>query len=99
MTDPAPRTPPRSTERELRRLEPLLRLMSAVDRAPFQWTGGRVGGWFLRGAPVGLLTTTGRAGPSAPRAWAPRSERPGSAQRAASAAMRSLASTYSSTSL
>jgi deazaflavin-dependent oxidoreductase (nitroreductase family) len=37
-----------------------MKLMSVTNRAVFRLTGGRVGGKFLRGAPVGLLTTTGR---------------------------------------
>jgi deazaflavin-dependent oxidoreductase (nitroreductase family) len=34
--------------------------MSAVNRFVFRLTGGRLGGRFRGGAPVGLLTTTGR---------------------------------------
>ena len=34
--------------------------MSAVNTFVFKLSGGRIGGRFLRGAPVGLLTTTGR---------------------------------------
>jgi deazaflavin-dependent oxidoreductase (nitroreductase family) len=52
--------PKPSTEQELRRLKPFMKLMSAANRAVFKITGGRVGGRFLRGAPVGLLTATGR---------------------------------------
>jgi deazaflavin-dependent oxidoreductase (nitroreductase family) len=50
----------RSTEAELRRAKPFIRAMSAANRVVFRLTGGRLGGRFLRGAPVGLLTTTGR---------------------------------------
>jgi deazaflavin-dependent oxidoreductase (nitroreductase family) len=60
MSDAAPRAPAPSTEQELRRLKPFLKAMSAANRFVFRLTGGRVGGKFLRGAPVGLLTTTGR---------------------------------------
>lgn len=41
-------------------MKPILRAMSAANRWVFQWSGGRLGARFLRGAPVGLLTTTGR---------------------------------------
>jgi deazaflavin-dependent oxidoreductase (nitroreductase family) len=50
----------RSTEAELRRAKPFIRAMSAANTFVFRLTGGRLGGRFLRGAPVGLLTTTGR---------------------------------------
>ena len=50
----------RSTEAELRRAKPFIRLMSVVNTWVFRVTGGRLGAKFLRGAPVGLLTTTGR---------------------------------------
>jgi deazaflavin-dependent oxidoreductase (nitroreductase family) len=49
-----------STEQELRRIKPFVRAMSAANTFVFKLTGGRLGGRFLRGAPVGLLTTTGR---------------------------------------
>src|SRR5512134_392916 len=55
MTQPA-----RTTEQQLRRVKPLLLAMSAVNRWVFRASGGRLGSRFLRGAPVGLLTTTGR---------------------------------------
>lgn len=38
----------------------VIRLMSALNVWIYRATGGRVGGKFLRGAPVLLLTTTGR---------------------------------------
>jgi len=60
MSEAVPRKLAPSTEQELRRLKPFLKAMSALNRAVFRWTGGRLGGRFLRGAPVGLLTTTGR---------------------------------------
>jgi deazaflavin-dependent oxidoreductase (nitroreductase family) len=60
MPDAPSKSPVLSTERELRRLKPFMKAMSAANRAVFRLTGGRVGGRFLRGAPVGLLTTTGR---------------------------------------
>jgi F420H(2)-dependent quinone reductase len=50
----------KSTERELRLVKPLVRAMSAANKAILRLSGGRLGGHFLRGAPVGLLTTTGR---------------------------------------
>ena len=49
-----------ATERELARIKPLLRLMSRIHTAFFRLSGGRLGRRFMRGAPVGLLTTTGR---------------------------------------
>ena len=49
-----------STEQELRRIKPFLRAMSAANNFVFKLSGGRLGGRFLGGAPVGLLTTTGR---------------------------------------
>lgn len=50
----------RATASELRRIKPLLKLMSRTHTALFRASGGRLGRRFLRGAPVGLLTTTGR---------------------------------------
>ena len=50
----------RSTEAELRRQKPFIRLMSAANTWLFRATGGRLGAKFPGGAPVGLLTTTGR---------------------------------------
>ena len=50
----------RSTEAELRRAKPFIRLMSAANTWVFRATGGRIGAKFPGGAPVGLLTTTGR---------------------------------------
>jgi deazaflavin-dependent oxidoreductase (nitroreductase family) len=55
MAQPRP-----STDQELRRLKPFLRAMSAANTFVFRLSGGRLGGRFLGGAPVGLLTTTGR---------------------------------------
>jgi deazaflavin-dependent oxidoreductase (nitroreductase family) len=52
--------PARTTEQQLRRVKPLLLAMSAVNRWVFRVSGGRLGSRFLRGAPVGLLTTIGR---------------------------------------
>ena len=57
MTDTVVR---RSTEGELRRIKPFMRLMSAANTFVFRVSGGRIGAKFMRGAPVGLLTTTGR---------------------------------------
>jgi deazaflavin-dependent oxidoreductase (nitroreductase family) len=49
-----------STMAELRRLKPVLRLMSRIQSGVIRASGGRLGTRFLRGAPVGLLTTRGR---------------------------------------
>jgi len=50
----------RSTDAELRRIKPFMKLMSVANTWVFRASGGRLGAKFLRGAPVGLLTTTGR---------------------------------------
>ncbi len=50
----------RSTEAELRRIKPFMKLMSVANTWVFRASGGRLGAKFIRGAPVGLLTTTGR---------------------------------------
>ena len=50
----------RSTEAELRRMKPFLKLMSVANTWVFRASGGRLGAKFKGGAPVGLLTTTGR---------------------------------------
>ncbi len=50
----------RSTEAELRRIKPFMKLMSVANTWVFRASGGRLGAKFMRGAPVGLLTTTGR---------------------------------------
>ena len=50
----------RSTEAELRRIKPFMRLMSVANTWVFRASGGRIGAKFMGGAPVGLLTTTGR---------------------------------------
>jgi len=52
--------PRRSTEQEYRRVKPILRLMSWAQKRLIEVSGGRLGNRFLRGAPVGLLTTRGR---------------------------------------
>lgn len=41
-------------------MKPVLRLLSALNVRLYRWSGGRVGGRFLRGAPVCLVTTVGR---------------------------------------
>lgn len=48
------------TPTEIAVARPLLRVMSALNTWVYRLTGGRVGGKFLRGAPVMLLTTVGR---------------------------------------
>jgi len=57
MTDAPVR---RSTEAELRRAKPFIKLMSKANTWVFRASGGRIGAKFRGGAPVGLLTTTGR---------------------------------------
>lgn len=52
--------PKPSTMTELRRLKPILKIMSRLQTWLIRASGGRLGGRFLRGAPVGLLTTRGR---------------------------------------
>jgi F420H(2)-dependent quinone reductase len=49
-----------STEQELRRIKPFMKAMSVANTWIFRASGGRLGAKFVRGAPVGLLTTTGR---------------------------------------
>lgn len=48
------------SKREERVGNVVIRIMSAANVWLYRVTGGRVGGKFLRGAPVLLLTTTGR---------------------------------------
>ena len=50
----------KSTAREQRLLKPLVLAMSAANKWVLRVSGGRLGGRFRRGAPVGLLTTVGR---------------------------------------
>jgi deazaflavin-dependent oxidoreductase (nitroreductase family) len=50
----------KSTEREQRLLKPFVLAMSAANKWVLRVSGGRLGGNFLRGAPVGVLTTVGR---------------------------------------
>ncbi|MDX2167812.1 MAG: nitroreductase family deazaflavin-dependent oxidoreductase [Deltaproteobacteria bacterium] len=45
---------------EVRIANPLIKAMSRVNTWVYRATGGRLGGRFLRGAPVLLLTTVGR---------------------------------------
>jgi F420H(2)-dependent quinone reductase len=54
------KSPRRSTERDYRRAKPFIKAMSRANTWVFRASGGRLGNRFLRGAPVGLLTTTGR---------------------------------------
>lgn len=60
MAAPSERRLPPSSEKELRRLKPILRLLSRLNVGVYRLTHGRVGGRFLRGAPVCLVTTVGR---------------------------------------
>ena len=55
MTAPKPFTPAQERVGTI-----VVRIMSAANTWIFRATGGRVGARFLRGAPVLLLTTTGR---------------------------------------
>lgn len=48
------------TEREERIGNVVVKLMSNLNTAVYRLTGGRIGGRFLRGAPVFLVTTIGR---------------------------------------
>ena len=57
MVDSSPRL---LNEKDLRRAKPFMRVMSAANTWVFKLSGGRLGNRFLRGAPVGLLTTVGR---------------------------------------
>lgn len=51
---------PRSTEREARRIRPLMKLFSRLNVWVYRASSGRIGGKFPGGGPVGLLTMTGR---------------------------------------
>jgi deazaflavin-dependent oxidoreductase (nitroreductase family) len=48
------------TKMEVAIANPLIKLMSRLNTWAYRATGGRVGGKFLRGAPVMLLITVGR---------------------------------------
>lgn len=48
------------TAREVAIANPIIKAMSRLNTWVYRATGGRIGGKFLRGAPVLLLTTTGR---------------------------------------
>ncbi len=52
--------PRQSTERDLRRLKPILKFMNQANILLFRSTGGVLGSWLPGGARIGLLTTTGR---------------------------------------
>jgi deazaflavin-dependent oxidoreductase (nitroreductase family) len=56
----AAKKPKPFTKREERIGNVVVKLMSNLNTAVYRLTGGRVGGRFLRGAPVFLVTTTGR---------------------------------------
>ena len=60
MSETNPGRLPPSSMRELRRIKPILKLMSAAQTFLIRASGGRLFTRFLRGAPVGLLTTVGR---------------------------------------
>jgi deazaflavin-dependent oxidoreductase (nitroreductase family) len=57
---PGERKLPPWTESQERRAGPLVKLMSVANTWLFRASGGRLGARFMHGAPVGLLTTTGR---------------------------------------
>ncbi len=48
------------TEREIRMARPLMRIMSRANVWIYRKSGGRIGGRWLQGAPICLLTTIGR---------------------------------------
>ena len=48
------------TKTEVAIANPIIKLMSRLNTWAYRATGGKLGGKFLRGAPVMLLTTTGR---------------------------------------
>lgn len=48
------------TATEVAIANPIIRIMSRLNTWAYRLTGGRVGGTFLRGAPVMLLTVVGR---------------------------------------
>jgi deazaflavin-dependent oxidoreductase (nitroreductase family) len=58
--DPSPRKLPPFTPAQERIGNLVIRAMSALNVWAFRWSKGRIGGRFLRGAPVLLLTSTGR---------------------------------------
>ena len=55
MTEPRPYTP-----MEAAIANPIIRVMSLLNTWAYRATGGRLGGTFLRGAPVLLMTVVGR---------------------------------------
>ena len=58
--DPSPRKLPPFTPAQERFGNLVIRAMSALNVWAFRWSKGRIGGRFLRGAPVLLLTSIGR---------------------------------------
>ncbi len=54
------RQPRPYTKTEVAIANPLIKVMSLLNTWVYRATGGRIGGKFLRGAPVMLLTTVGR---------------------------------------
>lgn len=56
----AAKKPKPFTQREERIGSVVVKLMSNLNTAVYRLTGGRIGGRFLRGAPVFLVTTIGR---------------------------------------
>lgn len=56
---PETRLPPWSATQE-RIADPIIRLMTVANVWAYRLTGGRLGGKFLRGAPVCLVTTRGK---------------------------------------
>jgi deazaflavin-dependent oxidoreductase (nitroreductase family) len=56
---PETRLPPWSPTQE-RIAHPVIKLMTVLNVWAYRLTGGRLGGTFLRGAPICLVTTTGK---------------------------------------
>ncbi|MCO5312020.1 MAG: nitroreductase family deazaflavin-dependent oxidoreductase [Microthrixaceae bacterium] len=56
----AAKSPKPYTEAQVRRGDAVIKRMSKLTTALYRRTNGRIGGRFLRGAPVCLLTTIGR---------------------------------------
>lgn len=59
-TTPAKKMPRPFTAAEERIARPVIRVMSAVNTWIYRASGGRLGGKWMYGAPILLLTTTGR---------------------------------------
>ena len=60
MSNAAQKEPRPFTAREERFAKPVIRVMSHANTWLYRISGGRIGGTWIRGAPVMLLTTVGR---------------------------------------